>query len=555
VGIRDDLSKAFGVFSDSVGVAATAAGKWANDNIVTPYRTAQVDDELAKAAAEAKKKGRDGSHDPFRNPKANLFDPFDVVAAMNFRERPGRVAYETMRATATTVPVLSDVINVRAHQVTMFTVIPEDRHSPGFRCRHKDWRNRTPSKKEKARASELEQVMLNTGYVDQNFPEDSVPFTEFTKMAIFDTLAFDQLNWETVPDRKGRPSYIQMVDPATIRLLDPKFRKSPEGPFAVQILSGSVVSDFTTRELAFCVRNPRSNIRAYGYGLSEVETLVREITGFLWSIDYNRRFFVNGSATKGIMNFKGMIPEAQMQAFRRQWYAMVSGVTNAWKTPITNAEGLEWINMQMSNRDMEYSAWMDFLIKVVCARFLIAPEEVQFSYGNIGQAQAMGTVPIEEKLKASRDLGLHPLVRWYFSQLNRHFIQRIDPDFEIVPVGLDSRGPEAEADLLEKQTKVFLTIDEARQRVELEPLGEERGGDMIMNSAWLQHMQNIQMAAMEAGAAEDGAEEAPEDEWVDAEPDPDQEAFDEDVFGPEDPGFFLHPIDEEDQDAPPEEGL
>ena len=553
MGLRDDLSNAFGVFSDSVGVAAKAAGQWANDNIVTPYRTAQVDDELAKAAAEAKRQGKTGSHDPVRDPKANLFDPFDVVAAMNFRERPSRVSYETMRASATTIPVLADVINVRAHQVTMFTVLPEDRYSPGFRIRHKDWRNRVPTKKEKSRAADLEHVLLNTGYVDQNYPENSVPFTEFTKMSIFDTLAFDQLNWETVPDRRGKPSYMQLVDPATIRLLDPKYRKDPDSPYAVQILSGSVVADFTPRELCFCVRNPRSAIRSYGYGVSEVETLVREITGFLWSIDYNRRFFVNGSATKGSMNFKGMIPEQQMQAFRRQWYAMVSGVTNAWKTPITNAEGLEWINLQMSNRDMEYSAWMDFLIKVVCARFLIAPEEVQFSYGNIGQAQAMGNVPVEEKLKASRDLGLHPLVRWYFNQINRNFISRIDPMYEAIPVGLDSRGPGAEAELLKQQTEVFLTVDEARQRVELEPLGEEQGGNVILNPTWLQHQQNLQMADQEAEAAEMAAMEGEEeDEFVEPEPDPMQDAFDEDVYGPDGIGYGLVPIEDGEEPMPEE---
>jgi len=323
-------------------------------------------------------------------------------------------------------------------------------------------------------------------------------------MFIKDSLMFDQACFEVIPDRKGDPSYFQIVDPTTIRLIDSFERKAGE-PFAIQMVQDAVVADFTVDELAFCIRNPRSGIQTYGYGQSEIETLVREITGLLWGIEYNRRFFSNGSSTKGILNFKGTIPDRHLQAFRRQWYAMVAGVSNSWRTPITNADDLQWINMQLSNKDMEFSSWVDFLIKICCARYQIAPEEVNFSYGNSGQSQAMGTAPIEEKLKASKDLGLRPLVYWFFTCMNKHWLQRIDPDYEVVPVGLDVKGIDAETDLLQKQTKVYLTVDEAREAVGLEPLGEGKG-DLILDPTWLQYFQSQQ--------AED---EDDEDGWDDEE--------------------------------------
>ena len=414
---------------------------------------------------------------------------------MGYREKPSELTYGALESIANGVPVITDAIRVRATQVQTFCQRPEDRHAPGFKVRPKD-RTMEFTPETEARCLELEEVLLNCGWNRED--GDRITLREFCGMFIKDSLSFDQACFEIVPDRTGDPSYFAIVDPTTVRLLDPLAVEKAEDPYAVQVIQGLVVSDFTESELAFCVRNPRSGIKTFGYGQSEIETLVREITGFLWGIEYNRRFFSQGSATKGILNLKGTIPDKHLQAFRRQWYSQVAGVNNAWRTPITNAEEIQWVSMQMSNKDMEMSAWMDFLIKIVCARFQISTEEAGFSYGNTGQAAAMGNVSVEEKLKASRDLGLRPLVQFFFESMNRYFLQRIDPNYEAVPVNLDSKGAEAEVDLLSKQQKLYLTVNEAREQVGLEAL-EDKLGDVILDPTWLQWAQT-----QDADDADDG---------------------------------------------------
>lgn len=524
MGWQDTLSEVWTTGSSLAREGVRAVNDWAEER-ETARRMDEFDDKIEKAAAAAVRQGLDGTHTmevtdegaPARDPKAIHFDPFDLVAATGYRHRPSGLAYSTMEMIGKGVPVLADVIGTRVKQVSMFCDIPEDRHSPGFKVRRRDWQTRKPTAKDKKEAARLEQLILHTGYFIPDEPHKSVSLREFASVFIRDSLTFDQAVFEPVPDRKGRPAYLALVDATTIRLLDPGARK-PGDPFAVQVVDGTIVESFTHDELAFCVRNPSSGIRSFGYGTSEIETLVREITGFLWSMDYNRKFFINGSATKGVLNFKGTIPDKQLKAFRRQWYAMVSGVSNAWRTPITNSEELQWINMQMSNRDMEYSAWMDFLIKIICARYNIAPEEVQFSYGNTGQSQAMGQAPIEEKVKQSRDLGLRPLVRWFFTCLNRHYLWRLNPDFEVIPYGLDEKGIEAETELLQKQTKIYLTVNEARERAELDPLPDDQG-EVILDPTWLQYVQGKEAAAMgdmgdggdEFGQPDDGAQQDGED--------------------------------------------
>lgn len=486
----------------------TAVDNWATDREYQ-RRIAAIDRELAKAAAEAQDAGLDGNHDfqhaqqgdnraephdwrgeppkpphnPAGEPKALGFDPFDLVSLMGWREKPGAMTYVAIERVAAGVPVVTDVIRTRTAQVLRFCQRPDDRHSPGLKVRLRD-RSIAPTPESDKLCRELEDVILQCGYTDPDHPEMGTPLKHFAAMFIRDSLTYDQATFEIVPDRLGRPSYFQVVDATTIRRVDPIVAKE-DGVSFVQVIEGTVVADFKPNELAFCIRNPRSGIRSYGYGESEIESLIREITGFLWAIEYNRRFFSQGSTTKGILNFKGAIPDKHMQAFRRQWYAMVAGVANAWRTPITNADDLQWINLQMSNRDMEYGSWMDFLIKVVCARYLIAPEEVNFSYGNTGQSQAMGTAPIEEKLTASKDLGLKPLVQWLFTQLNTHFLQRIHPDFEVIPVGLDDKGAEAEADLLQKQVRIWRTVDEIRVEQGLDPMPDDKG-KVILDPTWLQ---------------------------------------------------------------------
>ena len=507
---RDDLKQSVkGIYDAGRSVIlerADSVSDWVS-GVGNERRLKDFDDRIEKAARTAIKNGRNGTHDPSQGNKSLGFDPFDMVSTLGWSERPSSMSYKTMENVSTTVPVIADVIRVRMTQVQTFCKLPETRFSPGFRVRLKD-RNARVSRRSDKRARELEAILTTTGYVTDNRPGSYDTFRHFAGMFVRDSLTFDQACYEVIPDRKGRPSYISVVDPTTIRLVNRISVNSPTDPFAVQVLNGAIVTDFTPDELAFCVRHPRSGLRTHGYGLSEVETLVKEITGFLWGIEYNRRFFSQGSATKGILNFKGTIPDKHMQSFRRQWYAMVSGVNNAWRTPITNAEEIQWVNMQMSSRDMEMTAWMDFLIKIVCARFQISPEEVNFSYGNTNQAQAMGTSSTEEKLKASRDLGLRPLVQFLFESINDHFICRLDPDFEAVPVGLDSKGPEAEADLLNKQVRVFMTVNEARDAAGLKPLPDGKG-DCLLDGVWLQNSQNIDSLNLAAQSME-GLDESPE---------------------------------------------
>jgi hypothetical protein len=171
-------------------------------------------------------------------------------------------------------------------------------------------------------------------------------------------------------------------------------------------------------------------------------------------------------------------------------------VANAWRTPITNADDLQWISMHQNNRDMEYSAYMDFLIKVACSIFQINPVEVNFQYGNTGQRSALAEASNREKIIDSKERGLYPMLRFVSRLINQYLLWPVNEDFEFHFVGLDAATPDEIADRNLKLVKTTRTVDELRAEDGLEPLPDGMG-EIILDPTWLQNKNAAQQGGME----------------------------------------------------------
>jgi len=341
------------------------------------------------------------------------------------------------------------------------------------------------------------------------------------------------MNFEVVTDKRNKFYEAFPVDAKTIRISstfddddykDALYQESKEikgyYPSYVQIYDGVVENEFYPWELCFGVRNPDTDIHNFGYGISEVEELVRVITAMLWADDYNMRFFSQGSAPKGILKVNGSVSPQKLQEFKQQWQAMVSGVHNAWKTPVIESGEIDFINMQTNNRDMEYSQWNEYLIKVGCATFSISPEEVGFA-GTSSSANTVFESNNENKVKHSKDKGLYPLLKFYQNRLNRYIIERIDPEYNIRFVGMDAMSKAEELDAAVKKVSNYMTLDEVREEMGHEPLKREGVSDNVMSSMFSQFLMMQQQA--ESGIEEQGTE------WeIDEENENDQELTEDD---------------------------
>ena len=420
------------------------------------------------------------------DPKTLFWDPFAIIEQLGYKERPSALTYGTLRSMVYKMPIIQAIIQTRLQQMAAFCQPSRDRYDLGFRIATRESK-KEPTKEDQKWIQQAQTMIMRTGVTDN--PRGRDTFETFTRKVMWDSMAFDQACIEIVPDKKGRPCEWYAVDASTMRLADTAStylnEDKKDAVRYVQIYDGMIIAEYNQEEMCFGIRNPRTDIRQFGYGTSELEMLLVVITALLYGWDYNQKLFTQGTSAKGILNFKGAIPERQLKAFRRHWYQMVAGPDNFFRTPVTNAEELQWISLQNSSRDMEFNAWFDFLIKVGCSMYSMDPSEINFKYGNTGQSSALTESNNSEKVTESKERGLRPLLRFLEGKINQHILWPINENFEFRFCGLDARTKEEMADLNTKLVKSVRTIDEIRAEDDLPALPDGQG-KIILDPTWMQ---------------------------------------------------------------------
>lgn len=468
---------------------------------------------------------------PARDMKAYMENPIRMAQATNYKDKPSSLSYNILYQMSVKNSVVGAVINTRVNQVSAFTKparFSED--GVGYKIRLRD-PSETPNSEQKEVMNSIELFLENCGFSDDSDRDD---FDTFIRKIVRDSLTYDQMCFEVIPDRKGKPAEILAVDAATIRAASENYQadqtwmemvpnKKNEEVKWVQVVDGTIVSWFTARELAFGVRNPRTNINLQPYGFSELEQLIHQITSHLYAEEYNSKFFSQGGTTKGIINIKsdpnGIGNKEQLDSFKRQWRAQVNGMTGAWKTPVLQVpQGIEYINVSQSNREMEFEKWMNYLVNIVCAVYQIDPAEVNFpnNGGVSGNGGSVFESSQEVKLKNSKDKGLKPLMRFIESIINKFVVSKFSQDYVFVFTGLDEKSEEEKAELDTKQVKTWRTVNEIRKEHGEKPL---ENGDIILEPSYLNYIQQKEMAAQQGGMSEEEPMMGDEDMGDDEQPD------------------------------------
>ena len=460
--------------------------------------------------------------------KAFFIDPLQFNANLGYKDKPYALTYETLRRMSKT-PVINAIIKTRKNQVADFAEPQEDKYSAGFVVRRKPKQGVQVemSAQDKKIAWAITEFLMRGGNVGQ---WDSDDFDTFIRKITEDSLVYDQMTFEILRNRRGSVESFVATDGATFRIADSYYAQDYENPYFdkngaavwnnpkefgkkingyyptfVQVYQNQKVSDFYPWELCFGVRNPSTNIHANGYGCSELEEMINIVTSLLYGDEYNRRFFSQGSAPKGLLRIKGVNNEAALQQFKQQWQSMISGVMQSWKTPVVEAD-VDWIDLQKNNRDMEYSAWTEYLIKLACAIYNIDPIEIGWDISRGQNAGGLNEANQADRLQHSKDKGLYPLLKFIQRKINKYIVEQINPDFEFVFMGLNGMTISEELDLDIKKIQNFQTLNEIREKYDLKPLED---GDIVLNSTYVQ---SKNAAAMQGGMMGEGGMGAPVEE-------------------------------------------
>lgn len=431
-------------------------------------------------------------------PKSWFIDPYALSDSMGlgYRPHPQAFSYDTLKNMSEREPIVASAIKTRISQVVSFCRPQPNKYSIGYIVRSRNRRKKL-SEDDKKEIDRLEKLVMNCG---RHYNRSRDSFSDFMAKYVRDALTWDQACIETVRNSFGGVVSFFAIPSDTIRISKPRHKKGTPLRIReikdtiryVQVVDGSIRNEYTDDEMIFGVRNPRTDMKVYGYGLSELELLFRIVTALLWGVEWNIKQFSQGATIKGVFNAKGNIPQAQFEHFKRQWVLQTAGVANAFKTPILNADGIEWIPLQLSNQEMGYQQWLEFLIKIVCSIFLMDPAELNFDLrGSGGMAPAFMTTN-EAQQKVSKDRGLQPLLRHIEDKLNRHIIWTENDSFEFAFVGLDAKTEEQAIELRLKQIQ-YKTVNEVRAEDDLPPVKE---GDVILNPVYTGYIQ--QKAMMQA---------------------------------------------------------
>lgn len=425
------------------------------------------------------------------NMKSLIVDPFEnASASMGYYSKRAYLSYDVLRAMSR-APIIRAIINTRKDQVAEFTKPQQNKYSKGFVIRKKGQENGEESSSEdRAVIGRLEEFITNCGDLGDNNSKrwgnwDS--FETFVRKIVEDSLVLDQATFEVIPTRAFEPYRFSAVDAGTIRIADTALNDNQNSrgarqvmgyyPQYVQVVHNVIVAEFYPWELCFGVRNPSTSIRSYGYGRSELEDLVVTVTSMLNADAYNGKFFRHGSAPKGaLLVKKGNINPDKVAQLRRDWNAMMSGVENMHKTPILDAESVEWLDMQKTNRDMEFSKFQEYLIKVACAIYKISPEEIGFPLEGTRSNPLGGGDSGRDEKNYSIDKGLKPLLTAIQGWINKYIIgPKTNWQYEFLFVGVEVESAAQEQQRIEKEVTLYITPDEVRKSKGLKPLPNGMG--------------------------------------------------------------------------------
>jgi len=462
-------------------------------------------DPTAEAGAALAKAGQDLA----KVPRSMNFDPMDFrsgiaqAAMVSSTQHPGTIGmdYQTLMAVAR-IGVVGAIHQCRINEVADFCTPQANEYAVGYGISLRD-KNMKANKASGKRSDEIMRVIERAG------GKYGIGGFEPTIRALMrDSLTYDQANMEIVRTRLGKVHGFVPVDAATIRrahYTDKERKRGLRNPDKVkcfaQIMNDRIANTYEHHEMLWGIRRPRTWIAVTGYGYPELEELTQTITDLLNATTWNSVNFTNGIHTNTVLALKSTMTEDAFNAFKRQITALMHGVSNRGRVPLLqldpdHKEDLTAVNVGGAANDMEFGTWINWLLKLCCAVYSMDPAELGFVFGNEGQTSSLNQQSPEDRIKASKERGLRPLLRSLQSWLNTWVVHALDEDFTIEFSGLDNMTEAERIKMDSEAVKSSRTLNEVRAAHDLPSLDTELA-DLVMDpsfiNAWMQLKQSEEM--------------------------------------------------------------
>lgn len=475
--------------------------------------TSESFEEVMKAQAFIAEQQKNSRRAPQPEIKSILWNPSEIgFNGKGYRDPNNGISFGTLNRMGE-IFIVKAIINTRIEQVQNFLKYSLDDQKPGYQIRYKKSPGSEGSEDKELNVKDKKIVDYIVKFLEEGGENDKWEcednFQEFTRKVLRDSLVLDQMTFELVRARNMNLKKYRAVDAALIRQLDtndPRYAQMFENfrwhgylPRYAMVWDGQIIRHPVTNEyvvfypweLGYGVRNKTTNVLRNGYGCSELETLIEIVTWILWGMQYNGNFFKQGSQPKGFINVKnGNIDQGTMNEFRQDWKQTMSTVYNSHKIPVIQGIDLEWIDLQQTNRDMEFTEWIKFLLVIACAVYRMDPSELGFQFQDA--ARIFGQEGQKERLDHSRQKGLTPLLVFYQNVLNKYIISEIDDRLELVFTGIEIEDEAAQVELDKKKSEAgFVSLEDMFEKYSGRKFNPEK--DTILNTVYQSAQSNKMM--------------------------------------------------------------
>jgi hypothetical protein len=454
--------------------------------------------------------------------KGYLFSPErEFYTGLGYKSSLKSITYDLLRKMGH-VPIIHSVISTRIEQIENFMNFSNDFEREGWTIRKK--LSRFDSYKKDYNLTDVDKKIIEK---IAKFLEDGGTYNKwemtddldiFIKKLVKDSLELDQACFEIERNRRGDLLGFTCMDGGTMRLLESIDDKSVERlkfdkqngfpPIYAQVHNQQILKNHITKEpvvyypweLCFMTRNKSTYIRRNGYGKSELEILMEIITWLLWGMQYNGNFFKQGSNPKGFFTIDGGVDQDMLNEFRSAWRQTVSGVMNSHKIPVFEGDKINWVDMQHSNKDMEFQLWNEFLTLITCSVFKIDPSELGYNFRQ--QSQLFGQQGQKERLEHSKNKGLKPILKSVQKEVNKYIVSEMNDRFEFIWTGVSL---EDESEMLENDVKKanagFVSQEDMFEKYSHREFDSEK--DTILNTVYQQAQQAKMFGGAESNEAVD----------------------------------------------------
>lgn len=475
--------------------------------------TSESFEEVMKAQAFIAEQQKNARRAPQPEIKSILWNPSEIgFNGKGYRDPNNGISFGTLNRMGE-IFIVKAIINTRIEQVQNFLKYSLDDQKPGYQIRYKKSPGSEGSEDKELNVKDKKIVDYIVKFLEEGGENDKWEcednFQEFTRKVLRDSLVLDQMTFELVRARNMNLKKYRAVDAALIRQLDtndPRYAQMFENfrwhgylPRYAMVWDGQIIRHPVTNEyvvfypweLGYGVRNKTTNVLRNGYGCSELETLIEIVTWILWGMQYNGNFFKQGSQPKGFINVKnGNIDQGTLNEFRQDWKQTMSTVYNSHKIPVIQGIDLEWIDLQQTNRDMEFTEWIKFLLVIACAVYRMDPSELGFQFQDA--ARIFGQEGQKERLDHSRQKGLTPLLVFYQNVLNKYIISEIDDRLELVFTGIEIEDEAVQVELDKKKSEAgFVSLEDMFEKYSGRKFNPEK--DTILNTVYQSAQSNKMM--------------------------------------------------------------